>query len=211
MGTLLGVLATALASASVTALALPAVTGAHFVRARYAFKGDACTKSQRSDPVTMVVYGKRATWRRTDSAIVDATGWTWQTGGDQWLKSHHRCYHFDSQRAEHVTLSRFHVRLWHMPGRDRKGRRDVYLTPHHEDFVVGNGCGFPGNHAVDQNGPQGSGFDQGRLRLSEALVDAGYVFTDVQYWGNTRTFKQCDGGRAGSNGSVYWIKLHKRG
>lgn len=51
-----------------------------------------------------------------------------------------------------------------------------------------------------------SGFDQGRRRVTDALTSHGYVVGDVQNWGNTQTFKQCDGGYAGSNGLVNWIK-----
>jgi hypothetical protein len=35
---------------------------------------------------------------------------------------------------------------------DARRSDPVTMIFHHEDFVVGNGCGIPGNHAIDQNG-----------------------------------------------------------
>jgi hypothetical protein len=190
-------------------LLLPGLSQAQFVRAGYASRANACAVAQRSDPVTMIFYGFPATSRNVDSMIQRHAGWTYHTGSDQWLQSHGFCNHFDVQDADHITLTRFHTRLWQMPGLDLKSRFITYATPHHEDFVTVGGCGFPGNHAVDANGSQGSGFDQGRNRLTRELTAAGYSVGDVQFWGNTQTFRQCDGDDASSNGTVNWIDFDR--
>jgi hypothetical protein len=198
---------TAVCGAVMVGLAVPALSQAHFVQSSYAFGANACVVAQRSDPVTMIFYGFPATSHNVDTEVQRQAGWIYHTGGDQWLQSHGLCNHFDVQDASQITLTRFHTRLWQMPGLDLKNRFITYATPHHEDFVILGGCGFPGNHAVDANGSLGSGFDQGRNRLTGDFVAAGYSIGDVQFWGNTQTFRQCDGDDASSNGKVNWINV----
>ena len=72
---------------------------------------------------------------------------------------------------------------------------------HHEDTIV-----YPGCHAVDANGPDGSGFDQGRRRLRELFAAGGHGWRS-QFWGNTRSFRQCDGDYAGSDGYVVFLRV----
>jgi hypothetical protein len=198
-----------LCGAMLIGLATPGLSEAHFVQSSYAFGANACVVANRSDPVTMIFYGFPATSRNVDTEVQRQAGWIHHTGGDQWLQSHGLCNHFDVQDADQITLNRFHTRLWQMPGLDLKNRFITYATPHHEDFVVLGGCGFPGNHAVDENGSLGSGFDQGRNRLTGEFVAAGYSIGDVQFWGNTQTFRQCDGGDASSDGKVNWINFDR--
>lgn len=71
-------------------------------------------------------------------------------------------------------------------------------------LLTGDGCGFPGSHAVDSNGPNGSGFDMGRRQLREKYGETAHDRNQV-LWGNTRNFLQCDGDLAGSNG--YGLRL----
>ena len=67
---------------------------------------------------------------------------------------------------------------------------------------------FPCGHAVDANGPGGSGFDQGRDALEAAFVAAGHV-TSRAWWGNTQSLKQCDGDFAASDGWTLFVRLHQ--
>ncbi|MEJ7569171.1 MAG: hypothetical protein WKF41_13000 [Gaiellaceae bacterium] len=63
---------------------------------------------------------------------------------------------------------------------------------HHEDLTY---CG----HAVDANGANGSGFDQGRQNLRINLENGGHSWRS-EFWGNTQNFQQCDGDYASSDG-----------
>ena len=184
----------------------PSRGDAHFVQSSYAFGANGCTVEQRSDPVTMIFYGSLGTAAYSDATVRSFAGWTWRTGNDQWLQSHGLCNQFNFQDASAITLTRYHVRLWQMPGLDLKDRYVTYATPHHEDFVIGGGCGIPGNHAIDANGSQGSGFDQGRTQLG-TIIGRTYPLGDIQNWQNTQTFRQCDGDLASSNGLVLWYRL----
>jgi hypothetical protein len=60
--------------------------------------------------------------------------------------------------------------------------------------------------AVDANGSDGSGFDQGRCELGSSFNRQGFPI-DHGNWGNTQNFKQCDGDWAGSDGTGNRIKL----
>lgn len=75
---------------------------------------------------------------------------------------------------------------------------------HHEDLVMFPPCG----HAVDESGPEGSGFDQARDELRARFTVAGHA-TSVVWWGNTQSFRQCDGDYAGSDGWAVFIELHQ--
>ncbi|MGV1049703.1 MAG: LamG domain-containing protein [Solirubrobacterales bacterium] len=120
----------------------------------------------------------------------------------------YQCEGEDASRAEAKEIgfnSRFHIRLWFVPSTLGQPEVKTIGTPHHEDFVSpaqNSGCkgktGF-GNHAIDENGAEGSGFDKGRRRLAAAFR---LTTTKLkrEFWGNTEKFPQCDGGVASSNG-----------
>lgn len=91
------------------------------------------------------------------------------------------------------SLSRFHVRLWRIPGTSGASKLAAGAV-HHEDFVLE--C--PG-HAVDSNGGTGSGFDWGRRELVDQFQAGGHDAVG-KLWGNTANFEQCDGDFARSNG-----------
>ena len=76
---------------------------------------------------------------------------------------------------------------------------------HHEDLVL---VPIPCGHAVDSNGPSGSGFDQGRNELERRFATAGHATSRV-WWGNTQSFKQCDGDYAASDGWTVIVALHQ--
>lgn len=184
-------------------VASAATSLAHFQTNVYTFKSCA-SDAKRVDPVNLVFYS----WANTDQTVEQIqahAGWTNTGGSTQNFRSHGVCGPMMAQRASGgVTSSRYHIRI-----------RQTYHTAegigttstgdaHHEDFALT--CDIPG-HATDQNGDQGSGFDQGRRRLRQLFQGAGHAWSSV-FWGNTRNFKQCDDGYAGSDGRVVFIKIH---
>lgn len=111
-----------------------------------------------------------------------------------------------SQRASACgACARYHIRV-------RGQHSDTTLgytatgDAYHEDWVAS--CLPSGWHAVDSNGPSGSGFDQGRGQLSNAMYMGGHYYY-YAWWGNTQNFRQCDGDYAGSDGSTAFIQLHQ--
>jgi hypothetical protein len=169
--------------------AMPA--SANFSTSHYTYKTD-CSTAQ--DPINYVFWGPSAWWSNAAAHVQHHTDWTNTSGGRQTNYAHGICYYMGTQRAS-GSLSRYHVRFFWAHD-DGAGRYFTAADPHHEDFVWY--CG----HAVDSNGSNGSGFDQGRRRLNY-LMGFGHS-TTTNYWGNTRNFKQCDGDWAGSNGYVGW-------
>jgi hypothetical protein len=53
-----------------------------------------------------------------------------------------------------------------------------------------------------------AGFDQGRDELEQRFVAAGHG-TRREWWGNTLSFKQCDGDYASSDGWTLFVELHQ--
>lgn len=152
-----------------------------------------------TDPVNIVWKGNRGAAAATRNTVVH-TGWSNTSGGDQGLyvkvaPGLLQCQAMLYQRAS-GTFSRFHVRVWRVP----LSSGDSKLSPgavHHEDFVPS--CLLPPYHAVDSNGPTGSGFDWGRRTLVDAFQAGGHTAAG-KLWENDRNFVQCDGDLAGSNG-----------
>ncbi len=150
------------------------------------------------DPITTAFRGDSGGLSRTVWLVENHAGWTNLDGSPQNLRMRvsgpdYDCRSQGNQRANHGNFypDRFHIRLWRIPASVSPDLTTVG-DAHHEDVTF---CG----HAVDQNGSAVSGFDRGRDELSEAFFDAGHPVTH-EVWGNTRTFQQCDGGYAGSNG-----------
>ena len=138
----------------------------------------------------------------------------------------------DAANAEgsHPVRSRFHVRLWYVPG--SAGGDNSHLktvgTPHHEDWkweINNPGCDLAppiaiGNHAVDEGGVEShhpdasysgyknSGFDRARHVLREHFEAGGWKGRiGTENWGNTNEHHQCDGGWAGSDGNGIVIPI----
>jgi hypothetical protein len=101
--------------------------------------------------------------------------------------------------------TRYHIRYWKIPYAKSNGVTFTVGDAHHED---GTHNVFSGNvcHAVNQNGPGGSGFDNGRGYIVNGVSGPLYP-TQYVNWGNTQTMKQCDGGWAGSDGAVAFINI----
>ena len=179
------------------------VAVAHFDAASpYTHAGCPAAVAKRVDPINVVFTGW-GTWGRAESQIQSHAGWTATSGSVQSFVDHGACRPMHTQRASGEG-TRFHVRL-------RGQHPDAVLgctatgDAHHEDLVV-----FPApcGHAVDSNGPDGSGFDQGRDELERRFVSAGHP-SGRAWWGNTQSFKQCDGDYAASDGWVVFIELHQ--
>ena len=176
---------------------------AHFDTAgRYTHKACPASAAYRLDPIN-VVFTTWGTWGRGESQVESHAGWSAASGSAQSFTDHGGCVPMHTQRASGHG-SRFHIRL-------RGQHADATLgwtaaaAAHHEDLVLFPlACG----HAVDANGPAGSGFDQGRDELLTRFTNAGHSSYRV-WWGNTQSFKQCDGDYAGSDGWTVFIQLHQ--
>jgi hypothetical protein len=196
----IAVLATVIGLVAVVAAAR---AGAHLDTAdRYAHASCPGSVSNRVDPVNVVLHGW-GTWGRSVSQVEAHAGWTTASGTMQSFSDHGGCFPQHGQRASGHG-SRFHVRL-------RGQHADPVLGwaalagAHHEDLVV---WPVPCGHAVDANGSAGSGFDQGRDELLSAFAAAGHGVS-LAWWGNTQSFKQCDGDWASSDGWTAFLRIHQ--
>ncbi len=169
---------------------------------RYTHRACPASAANRTDPVN-VVFSAWGTWGRAESQIEAHAGWTSTSGSIQSFVDHGGCFSMHTQRASGLG-SRFHVRV-------RGQHQDPTLGwvaaagAHHEDLVL---FPIPCGHAVDSNGPGGSGFDQGRDELERRFAVAGHAPSRT-WWGNTQSFKQCDGDYAASDGWTVFIPLHQ--
>jgi len=188
-------------AASVLLTAAPAA--AHFdATSKDTYRGCPGTEENRVDPIN-VVFTVWGTWGRAVSQIESHAGWTDTSGSAQSFVDHGSCYAMHAQQASGAG-TRFHIRV-------RGQHPDATLgwtatgDAHHEDLVL---FPTPCGHAVDSNGAQGSGFDQGRDELEARFTAAGHPAHRV-WWGNTESFKQCDGDYAASDGWTVFIELHQ--
>jgi hypothetical protein len=186
---------------SASALALIRDASAHFDTGHYTHEDCPASNYDRVDPINFVFWDW-GTIGRAENAVVAHTGWTNTSGSAQTFVDHGACYPMGGQRASGgAASSRYHVRLHPIHADGALGWTTVGAV-HHEDFVWS--CG----HAVDSNGPGGSGFDQGRKQLRILLENGGHSWYST-WWGNTQNFKQCDGDYAGSDGYTVFVKAHQ--
>jgi hypothetical protein len=189
--------------AAAATLASAAATSAHFdASGRYTHRTCPGVAATRSDPVN-VVFHAWGTWGRSESQVESHADWRSASGSDQFFLDHGGCSVQHAQRASGEG-SRFHVRLrgqlW-----DQALGWTAAAAAHHEDLVL---FPLPCGHAVDANGPGGSGFDQGRDALEAAFAAGGHA-TSRAWWGNTQSLKQCDGDYAASDGWTLLVRLHQ--
>jgi hypothetical protein len=185
-------------------LGAPRLALAHFDTGdRYTHSGCPATASNRVDPIN-VVFTDWGTWGRTVSQIESHAGWRATSGSTQFFADHGGCYTMHAQRASGEG-SRFHVRV---RGQHADSSLGWIATggAHHEDVVL---FPVPCGHAVDSSGPGGSGFDQGRDQLERSFAVAGGHLVERLWWGNTQSFRQCDGDYAASDGWTAFIELHQ--
>jgi hypothetical protein len=194
--------ATALVLAG-AALTLARPASAHFdSSSKYTHSDCPATAENRVDPIN-VVFSSWGTWGRALNQIEAHAGWTDTSGSGQTFVDHGACYAMHAQRAS-GTGTRFHIRV-------RGQHPDAVLgwtatgDAHHEDLVM---FPVPCGHAVDADGPEGSGFDQGRDELERRFAAAGHATSRV-WWGNTQSFEQCDGDYASSDGWTVFVELHQ--
>lgn len=197
---------------------LPSATEAHFPYPKYSYSSGGNCQGP-TDPVSLVYYGSAATSVRTRKDIQRHLGWIPRGGGVQYIRDHSDCrgMYTDPGSAPN-DKTRFHVRLWGIQHRDTEGRWETVGTPHHEDWVKFPQCGsYPGDggHAVDKGAvdrkpsdrtPEGSGFDQGRRKIRQKVNTRRHDIK-IRWFGNTRSFIQCDGDPAGSNGNLLWVSM----
>jgi hypothetical protein len=187
----------------VSGLSLVGPAAGHFdAGSRFTHSDCPGASDNRVDPVN-VVFTVWGTWGRAVSQIESHAGWENTSGSDQIFLDHDGCYLMHAQQAS-GSGTRFHIRV-------RGQHPDPALgwtatgDAHHEDLVA---FPIPCGHAVDSNGPGGSGFDQGRAELENRFAAAGHATSKV-WWGNTQSFKQCDGDYAGSDGWALFVELHQ--
>ena len=193
------------AAGSVAALAAFSAgpAAAHFdSTSKYTYSTCPGTQQNRVDPIN-VVFTLWGTWGRAVSQIGSHAGWTNTSGSTEYFVDHGSCYPMHAQVAS-GSFTRFHVRVRGQHPDDVLGWTATG-DAHHEDFVL---FPIPCGHAVDSNGSSGSGFDQGRDELESRFATAGHRTYRV-WWGNTQSFKQCDGDYAASDGWTAFIELHR--
>jgi hypothetical protein len=194
-------------AAALLALAAPGKAEAHFQTYEYTLSSCPATFDHQVDPINMVFW-RYADNPTTKNAIQFHGPWQVGGGSTQYFSSHGVCgAMYDQEATSCPACTRFHIRY------KRTYEDDVNLgqtsrgDAHHEDWVPTCNYGL-GGHAVDKNGPEGSGFDQGRRKLRLAFdADAEHPWYS-KFWANQRNFKQCDGEYAGSDGYTVYIKLH---
>jgi hypothetical protein len=208
------------------AVVLVGTAGAHYQRLTYSHKAETgCTRP--TDPVTVVFEGTGASYGRTLKAVEHNAAWRSDDRDEvpghpfyHQFNDHSGCFKMDGERADASGPfnDRYHTRL-----REQRhptdGQRFTFATPHHEQWI--GKCSGVGSHAVDpghqddsQSGDnyyQGSyisGFDSGRDRLVNRFArNTRRHRVAYRWWGNTRSFKQCNGWRAGASGAVFAVSI----
>jgi hypothetical protein len=193
-----------LAPLAVVAVLLAAVLAtegqADFSPGYYTHGSCAGTAESRIDPVNFVFWDW-GTWDRAVSQTQTHSGWSDDNGDGQYFFDHGNCSFMTAQRASAgLQSSRFHIR-YHPIHSDPSLGWTTIGDAHHEDATY---CG----HATDANGPNGSGFDQGRRQLRAHLENAGHGWYS-EFWGNTQNFQQCDLDYASSDGYTVFSRAHQ--
>ena len=170
----------------------------------YSFSNESCS-SNLVDPVGVVFAGTNASAENAGNAMAYHANWYYGGAAGQSLnvfrQTSSRICKPSNDGRNSVGLgpqgtSRFHARYW--LSREIGEYPKTVATPHYERVTCGT------NHAVigNGNGPGGrSGFTYAKLELG------GHATSSV-YWGNTRSFQQCNGNWAGGDGYLAVIYLN---
>jgi hypothetical protein len=204
------VLARCVLACTISFLIVISPAAAHFDNSdKYTHDDDDCDLSghgsDHKDPINVVFYNW-GTWGRAVNQIQTHANWFVSGAEPQWFRDHGECYVMHDDLAD-GTGSRYHVRFRGQHS-DQALDWPTWGNVHHEDAVSLPQCLPNGGHAVDSNGPNGSGYDQGRAQLSWAMWMGGHSYY-YAWWGNTGSFVQCDGDTAASDGNTVYISLHQ--
>jgi hypothetical protein len=204
-----------LAASILAAVLLTPGSSAHFDSADYAFERDTCFDSTAIDPITVVFYGDRAEASNARTHIIHHTQWRNNQGKKQFFLSEGHCTGDEGDQASGCgTCSRMHIRVNQNHDRDQFDRYFTVGTPHDEDMMWFQcdlitkwpSCKKP-CHAVDENGPDRSGFERGRAEIASTFFAGGHERV-LDNWANRRNFQQCDEKEAGNeSGAVWWIGI----
>lgn len=176
----------------------------------YSFSNESCS-SNLVDPVGVVFAGTNASAENAGNAMAYHANWYYGGAAGQSLnvfrQTSSRICKPSNDGRNSVGLgpqgtSRFHARYW--LSREIGGYPKTVATPHYERVTCGT------NHAVigNGNGPGGrSGFTYAKHELKQLFELGGHATSSV-YWGNTRSFQQCNGNWAGGDGYLAVIYLN---
>jgi hypothetical protein len=169
----------------VVAVGAPAAY-AHFDTGQYTHdEGCPVTDNDRVDPINFV-FRDWGTIERAVNNLEWHADWDDSFGTHQAFVDHGDCYpqEADQRASATVVQTRDHIRLHPIHYDDGVGWTTVG-DAHFEDIQT---CG----HAVRENGPTGSGYDEGRTDLWYAMDgESGHSGWFV-WWGNTQNMRQCD-------------------
>jgi hypothetical protein len=108
-----------------------------------------------------------------------------------------QCRPMDETRATGPD-TRHHSRFWRQPNTDGDAKL-VMGDAHYERRTGRYEPGCLGTHAITPVGSTPSGFDIGRRYVVGSFQNGGH-YAEGKWWGNTNSFRQCDGGYAWSEG-----------
>lgn len=152
-----------------------------------------CTTSA-TDPINFAFKGSNGGLSNSKTLLEFHMGWYNSSGGQQDLKvktssSGYACRDQGGQRASGST-TRYHTRLWQIPYSLQVGKKKTAGDAHYEKFIY---CG----HATRS-------FTGAIDKMINNFSFGGHAI-EYDYWGNTRSFRQCDGSYVGSGGAGYYF------
>ena len=178
----------------------------------YSSSSSDCHGGTDADPIGVLFRGRRGSASNVAHEIKFHSDWNYDVHKEQHLKVNAGNNEFQCREANESVANkpdippsgRYHTRLWFVPATNGSSMLMTVATPHHEDLTS---CG----HAVDQNGPEGSGFDKGRRSLKQWFENTAHSVEQInpEEWGNSVTMHQCDGGWAGSDGWGVRIGMYR--
>jgi Repeat of unknown function (DUF346) len=193
----------------------------------YDFSSAGCSANDHTDPIGVLFRGKKAWADNVHDHIERHSSWDQGGASDHYLwvltaGGDYECRNTNVHNASHAEgpFDRSHVRLWFIPASGENEYKTIG-TPHFDEYVVGNGCGFPiGKHSVpesmlipdwDKDGltTYESGFDYSKKLLMYKMQGDGHPVAS-EWWGNTAKFPQCDGDESASNGVGYHIWVNQK-
>lgn len=195
----------ALAASVLTVAALAATTAlanhypGNFPEMSYPYtqEKDGDCKADAVDPINVAWRGSDGGISNVQDLLVQHADWGNRSGSEQNLKVHDNPSGYDcktqgEQRSDGSNFenTRYHTRLWFIPNSRDEPEKKTVGDAHFEELQC------PGHKTVS--------FDAGRDRVINRMSNAGHSL-NYDYWGNSRSFRQCDGDYVGSGGAGYYI------